>query len=524
MERWNKMLQDMDKDHDGKVSCEEYTSFWMEDTKSKQRDDGTFVPGYAEYLLEKLDKLTELKKELNAKTPATELCEAFFDAMDLDGSGTITKEEILTCATVAFGETEAAGEERWAKMVADMDKDHDGKISRAEYTDWWMTETKSKQADDGTFEEGYGEFLVAMLLKMRSLRKAEEELYAHQIVDEDVHTLFVAPTSLPGGDWQTKSRNVVAEDGLLTAELQKDDDTWVEATTDYGEGDEFTNNDGEFKMTKSGNPPPMTYIETPDPEKVCAAVVLNVSAIAVPMFRSQLNRISHRVFQVAEVKKQLTEEEVTLLHNLAYGGWLKKRGGTWKSWKTRWFSIQDGLINYAVHRDETPIAKIVAAKCRIKPYSGRHKDDEEGAKRFVLVMPGRELVLSAFTVEDKEMWMRGIKLVAAGGTVGATDEHLVREGWMWKRGGHTAGLHKRYFRLVNSEEHGARLYWFMDAYHVTHPKGELPIGGAEVKVDPGNRFMTITTEVGTERTFRCPGLGALNDWSGDVIKYASAQT
>merc|ERR1719498_159535 len=157
----------------------------------------------------------------------------------------------------------------------------------------------------------------------------------------------------------------------------------------------------------------MTYMETPDPEKVCAAVVLEVSAIAMVMACSQLNRVSHRTLQVAEVKKQLTEEEVTLLHNLAYGGWLKKRGGTWKSWKTRWFSIEDGLITYGVHRDETPIAKIVAAKCRIKPYTGRHKDDEEGAKRFVLVMPGRELVLSAFTVEDKEMLIRGIKLVAA---------------------------------------------------------------------------------------------------------------
>lgn len=33
---------------------------------------------------------------------------------------------------------QAAGEERWAKMLADMDKDHDGKISREEYTDWWF--------------------------------------------------------------------------------------------------------------------------------------------------------------------------------------------------------------------------------------------------------------------------------------------------------------------------------------------------------------------------------------------------
>lgn len=245
----------------------------MEDTKPKQQADGTFVPGYAEYLIERLEKLTELKKELNAKTPATELCETFFDALDLDSSGEITKEEILTCAAVAFGETEAAGEERWAKMVADMDKDHDGKISREEYTSWWMTETKSKQAEDGTFVEGYGEFLVAMLEKLRNLKAHEEELYAHQVVDEDVHTLYVQEWTgeLPGGSWQATSRNVEVEDGLLTAELQKIDGSWAEATADFIDGDEFSNDDGKFKKTKSGKPPPMSYIETPDPDKVCTA-------------------------------------------------------------------------------------------------------------------------------------------------------------------------------------------------------------------------------------------------------------
>ena len=58
----------------------------------------------------------------------------------------------------------------------------------------------------------------------------------------------------------------------------------MESTVEYGEGDEYTNNDGAFKMTKSGNPPPMTYIETPDPSKV------------------------------EELKRALTEEEVSNPH------------------------------------------------------------------------------------------------------------------------------------------------------------------------------------------------------------------
>ena len=53
--------------------------------------------------------------------------------------------------------------------------------------------------------------------------------------------------------------------------------------------------------------------------------------------------------------------------------------------------------------------------------------------RFVLVMPGRELVLSAFSFADKDMWWKAVELTAASGVTPATDEHLVREGWMWKQ-------------------------------------------------------------------------------------------
>ena len=40
-------------------------------TKSKVQADGTFIPQYAEYLIEKLEVLTELKKELNATAPVS---------------------------------------------------------------------------------------------------------------------------------------------------------------------------------------------------------------------------------------------------------------------------------------------------------------------------------------------------------------------------------------------------------------------------------------------------------------------
>lgn len=83
MIRWNKMLEDMDKDHDGQISMKEYTSWWLADTKRHQTKDGKFVTGYANYLIGSLGRLQHFKKELNGEIAATVLCEAFFDSLDV---------------------------------------------------------------------------------------------------------------------------------------------------------------------------------------------------------------------------------------------------------------------------------------------------------------------------------------------------------------------------------------------------------------------------------------------------------
>ena len=136
--------------------------------------------------------------------------------------------------------------------------------------------------------------------------------------------------------------------------------------------------------------------------------------------------------------------------------------------------------------------------------------------RFCLMIPGRELHLAGFSADDKDMWMRGMRVSGMGGTVSVGDETLVKEGWMWKQGGKHAKFKKRYFRLVNSASHGARLYWFEDSFHITQPKGQLPIGGSKVTVDSSSRLLTISSGVGLIRVLKCPGLGALNEWGGKL--------
>lgn len=55
------------------------------------------------------------------------------------------------------------------------------------------------------------------------------------------------PSGVPGGSWSVTARHVTAEGGRLTAELKKYDGSFVSAFVEYGEGDEFSNDDGEFK-------------------------------------------------------------------------------------------------------------------------------------------------------------------------------------------------------------------------------------------------------------------------------------
>ena len=55
----------------------------------------------------------------------------------------------------------------------DMDKDNDGKISKAEYTAWWMKETAAKHNADGTFVAGYKDYLMATLVKLGCHRRGK---------------------------------------------------------------------------------------------------------------------------------------------------------------------------------------------------------------------------------------------------------------------------------------------------------------------------------------------------------------
>ena len=56
------------------------------------------------------------------------------------------------------------------------------------------------------------------------------------------------PADAPGGSYASTARNIVVEHGVLSAELQNMDQSWKKAEIAFRVGDEFGNQNGEFKL------------------------------------------------------------------------------------------------------------------------------------------------------------------------------------------------------------------------------------------------------------------------------------
>lgn len=162
-ERWATMLKDMDGNADKKISEAEYTAWWTKSTAEKTQEDGTFIKGYADYLL-------ECYKKLSSARSASDLCNAFFAAMDVSKTGFIEEADAKKVSMAAWGADEAGAAEQWAKMLKDMDKNDDKKISKQEYTDFWMAQTKEKVTPEGGFVAGYMEYLEEKLAKVKAMK------------------------------------------------------------------------------------------------------------------------------------------------------------------------------------------------------------------------------------------------------------------------------------------------------------------------------------------------------------------
>jgi Ca2+-binding EF-hand superfamily protein len=201
--RWNRMLSDMDTNHDDKISHDEYVAWWMEHTKDKtfskktkkkngedvdcdgdgdETEETYFAEGYASYLLRSLLRITSVKT-------AHSLCDAFFEAMDANEDGYLVEEEVKNIGKWAFAAKEKDAHSTWLSMRNEMDTNLDGKISKDEYSTFWMAQSKSKiQPEDGTFVPGYRKYLLSKLGKLRAGKRRQEQLKIWDVTMTDDKT------------------------------------------------------------------------------------------------------------------------------------------------------------------------------------------------------------------------------------------------------------------------------------------------------------------------------------------------
>eukprot|EP00529_Nitzschia_sp_RCC80_P026725 CAMPEP_0113456996 /NCGR_PEP_ID=MMETSP0014_2-20120614/9176_1 /TAXON_ID=2857 /ORGANISM="Nitzschia sp." /LENGTH=283 /DNA_ID=CAMNT_0000348469 /DNA_START=212 /DNA_END=1063 /DNA_ORIENTATION=- /assembly_acc=CAM_ASM_000159 len=192
-QRWRRMLEDMDTNKDDMISQEEYVSWWMNHTKDKtftttvkdektgeDREEVFFAEGYASYLLKSLLRITSVKT-------AHSLCDAFFEAMDYNHDGFLVEDEVMNIGKWAFGAKEDDAHSTWINMKDEMDSNLDGKISKEEYSSFWMKQSKSKiDPKDGTFVPGYRKYLLSKLGKLRAgkIRQDQVKVWEDSMAEE----------------------------------------------------------------------------------------------------------------------------------------------------------------------------------------------------------------------------------------------------------------------------------------------------------------------------------------------------
>lgn len=160
--KFKKIWQDLDKDHDGGVSREEFVKWW---SKQKKSSRGTFEQhlgastiARAEQQHEDLDALDAIgipqpePEPENASAPSnpksakkkftkdeeTERLASLWQEMDLDGSGMLDFEELKA---VVEKMNPKMSEKKKKKILSQLDDDNDGCLTQAEFMKWWMSQT-----------------------------------------------------------------------------------------------------------------------------------------------------------------------------------------------------------------------------------------------------------------------------------------------------------------------------------------------------------------------------------------------
>jgi len=175
-------------------------------------------------------------------------------------------------------------------------------------------------------------------------------------------------------------------------------------------------------------------------------------------------------------------------------GWLKKQGGKVKSWKRRWFVLEEDRMTYYKDKEGTkegtPLGFVPLGRCRLREpaQAGKHGGKAKaGAVYFELFNPEAALVqrhrsylLQAESREELVSWEAALRekgVLREGDEEESAETELPRKtGWLNKQGGRWKNWRRRWFVLL-----GTDLYYYQSE-KAADPVGLVPLGRDSVRV------------------------------------------
>ncbi len=157
--KFQKIWKELDKDHDGGVSQEEFVKWWSKQKKStlgkfEQQLRASSMARVEQHQadLDALDAIgigepqpepepeqqPKSKRKTRTKDEETERLASLWQEMDLDGSGMLDFEELKA---VVEKMNPKMSEKKKKKILSQLDDDNDGCLTQAEFMTWWMSQT-----------------------------------------------------------------------------------------------------------------------------------------------------------------------------------------------------------------------------------------------------------------------------------------------------------------------------------------------------------------------------------------------